>query len=55
MNSRHEILAGKLATLLERSEIRDLVDVKTLIDAGARGTSKPAFAMRRRRTLDSLH
>ena len=34
MDSRHEILASKLATLLERSEIRDLADVKALLDAG---------------------
>ena len=33
-DSRHEILASKLATLLERSEIRDLADVKALLDAG---------------------
>lgn len=35
VDSMHELLASKLATLLERSEIRDLVDVKALIDAGA--------------------
>jgi hypothetical protein len=34
VDSRHEILASKLATLLERSEPRDLVDVKALLDAG---------------------
>jgi hypothetical protein len=34
VDSRHEILAGKLAALLERSEPRDLVDVKALVDAG---------------------
>jgi hypothetical protein len=34
VDGRHEILAGKLAALLERSEIRDLVDVKALLDAG---------------------
>jgi hypothetical protein len=34
VDSRHEILASKLATLLERSEIRDLADVKALLDAG---------------------
>lgn len=34
VDSRHEILASKLATLLERSEIRDLADVKALVDAG---------------------
>jgi len=34
VDSRHEILASKLATLLERSEIRDLEDVKALLDAG---------------------
>jgi len=34
VDSRHELLANKLATLLERSEIRDLVDVKALVDAG---------------------
>jgi len=32
--SRHEILANKLTTLLERSEIRDLADVQALLDAG---------------------
>ena len=35
VDSRREILAAKLATLLERSELRDLVDVKTLLEAGA--------------------
>jgi Nucleotidyl transferase AbiEii toxin, Type IV TA system len=34
VDGRHEILASKLATLLERSEIRDLADVKALLDAG---------------------
>ena len=34
VDSRHEILAGKLATLLERSEVRDLADLKALLDAG---------------------
>ncbi len=34
VDNRHEILASKLATLLERSEIRDLADVKALLDAG---------------------
>jgi hypothetical protein len=34
VDSRHEILASKLATLLERSEVRDLADVKALLDAG---------------------
>lgn len=34
VDSRHEILASKLATLLERSEIRDLADVEALLDAG---------------------
>jgi len=34
VDSRHEILASKLATLLARSEIRDLADVKALLDAG---------------------
>jgi hypothetical protein len=34
VDTRHEILAGKLATLLERSEVRDLADVKALLDAG---------------------
>jgi hypothetical protein len=34
VDSRHELLASKLATLLERSEVRDLVDVKALVDAG---------------------
>lgn len=32
VDSRREILAARLATLLERSELRDLVDVKTLLD-----------------------
>ncbi len=35
VDSRHEILAGKLAALLERSEIRDLIDVKRLLEAGS--------------------
>jgi hypothetical protein len=34
VDSRREILASKLAALLERSEIRDLADVKALLDAG---------------------
>jgi len=34
LDNRHEILASRLATLLERSEIRDLADVKALLDAG---------------------
>jgi hypothetical protein len=34
VDSKHEILASKLATLLERSEARDLVDLKALLDAG---------------------
>lgn len=34
VDSRRELLASKLATLLERSEVRDLVDVKALLDAG---------------------
>ncbi len=34
VDSRRELLASKLATLLERSEIRDLADVKALLDAG---------------------
>jgi hypothetical protein len=33
-SSRDEILASKLAALLERSEIRDLVDVRALLDSG---------------------
>jgi len=34
VDTRRELLASKLATLLERSEIRDLSDVKGLLDAG---------------------
>jgi hypothetical protein len=34
VDSKREILASKLATLLERSEARDLVDLKALLDAG---------------------
>lgn len=34
VDTRRELLASKLATLLERSEIRDLADVKALLDAG---------------------
>jgi hypothetical protein len=34
VDSKQEILASKVATLLERSEIRDLADVKALLDAG---------------------
>src|SRR5207247_8526132 len=30
----HEILVSKLAALLSRSELRDLVDVKALLEAG---------------------
>lgn len=34
VDTRREILASKLAALLERSEIRDLVDVRALLHAG---------------------
>jgi len=34
VDSAHEILVNKLTTLLNRSELRDLVDVKGLLDAG---------------------
>jgi hypothetical protein len=34
VDSKREILASKLAALLERSEVRDLADVKALLDAG---------------------
>jgi hypothetical protein len=34
VDSRRELLASKLATLLERSEVRDLADVKALLEAG---------------------
>lgn len=34
VDSRRELLASKLATLLERSEARDLADVKALLEAG---------------------
>lgn len=34
VDSGHEVLAGKLAALLERSEIRDLIDVMRLLEAG---------------------
>lgn len=34
VDSRREILAGKLAALLGRSEIRDLIDVKLLLETG---------------------
>lgn len=34
VDSRHEILASKLAALLERSEPRDLVDIRALLEAG---------------------
>jgi len=34
VDTRHEILASKLAALLERSELRDLIDVKALLEAG---------------------
>lgn len=34
VDSRPEILVNKLAALYSRSEIRDLVDVKALVDAG---------------------
>jgi hypothetical protein len=39
VDTRHEILASKLATLLERSELRDLIDVKVLLEAGEDFTS----------------
>jgi hypothetical protein len=35
VDTRRELLASKIATLLERSEIRDLADVKALLDSGA--------------------
>lgn len=34
VDTRHEILVNKLTTLLSRSELRDLVDLKALIEAG---------------------
>lgn len=34
VDTQHEILANKLCTLLSRSELRDLVDVKALLEAG---------------------
>jgi hypothetical protein len=34
IDSRHEILVNKLTTLLNRSELRDLVDVDALVAAG---------------------
>ena len=34
VDSRTEILVNKLGALYSRSEIRDLVDVKALVDAG---------------------
>jgi hypothetical protein len=39
VDTRHEIFAGKLAALLERSELRDLADVKALLEAGEDFTS----------------
>ena len=34
VDSRHEILVNKLTALLSRSEVRDLVDVRALVEAG---------------------
>lgn len=34
IDTRHEILVNKLCTLIQRSELRDLVDVQALLDAG---------------------
>lgn len=34
VDTRHEILVSKLTTLLSRSELRDLVDVQALLEAG---------------------
>jgi hypothetical protein len=51
VDSKQEILASKLATLLERSEIRDLADVKALLDAG--GIFRRGCAMPRGRTPGS--
>jgi hypothetical protein len=34
VDTAHEILTEKLCALLERSEIRDLLDIKTLVDRG---------------------
>jgi hypothetical protein len=34
LDSRHEILVSKLRTLLSRFEVRDLVDVRVLLDVG---------------------
>lgn len=35
VDSRHEILVSKLTALLGRTEVRDLVDVRALIESGA--------------------
>lgn len=34
VDTRHELLVNKLTTLLSRSEIRDLVDVRALVETG---------------------
>jgi len=34
VDTQHEILVSKLCTLLERSELRDLLDVQVLLEAG---------------------
>jgi len=34
VDTRHEILTSKLCTLLERSELRDLLDVRVLLEGG---------------------
>ena len=34
VDSAHEILVNKLCTLLERSELRDLLDVRVLLEGG---------------------
>ena len=34
VDTRHEILVNKLTTLLSRSEVRDLLDVKVLLETG---------------------
>lgn len=34
VDSRHEILVNKLCALLSRSELRDLVDIRALLEAG---------------------
>lgn len=54
VDSRRAILAEKLCALLERSEIRDLIDVKALVESGENLEQALADAPRRDAGFSSL-